>query len=288
MPHKVTESDPTIAKARPVTALPRPLHGGGPVIAARSPSEFVAETLRETSTRRLTGSLVTGLLDVVLVGMVGLIRRSRQSGEREQELLAELVQARRGLHRMEERDHELRNAVESVRVLVSLLSEADGVDAEDGRRVSLVTQAELCRIGRLLEKGAEPGPLEDYVLRPVVEAAVLAHGDGMDVEIDVPAHLVVRGCPSTVTHVVSNLLSNSRRYAAGSGVRVRARGDGEGITLEVADDGARPGTTSWPGGVGIGLSICRRLLRAEDGRVEAPEDRPDGGCTVRVALKAAS
>ena len=78
---------------------------------------------------------------------------------------------------------------------------------------------------------------------------------------------------------------------------VRTAADGRGaVTVEVSDTGPgisdeiaarlfQPFVTSKPGGMGIGLSISRRIVEAHGGELSASRNA-DGGATFRFSLPA--
>src|SRR3712207_431498 len=61
--------------------------------------------------RRRTGGVLASLFDVASGAAGRRLRAGLRQEDREEELLAELARVRRGLRTIEERDHELRNAV---------------------------------------------------------------------------------------------------------------------------------------------------------------------------------
>jgi signal transduction histidine kinase len=115
-------------------------------------------------------------------------------------------------------------------------------------------------------------------------------------------HLSARADRGRLTQVVDNLLSNAVRYTAeGTTVSVEVQGDGESVTLSVADEG--PGLTEDQrvkvferfyridpsrsralGGSGIGLAIAKALVGLMDGRIWAESEGPGRGATFRVVL----
>ena len=123
---------------------------------------------------------------------------------------------------------------------------------------------------------------------------------GATIDLDVPAGLRARGSAETLTQVVTNLLVNCSRHAAGSPVRVSAseitgsvlvlvRDRGPGIDAgqehAVLDRGRRSAVT---GGRGLGLGISRDLMRARGGdlRIGRPADGP--GCLAVLELPVAT
>ncbi|HUY83319.1 MAG TPA: ATP-binding protein, partial [Steroidobacteraceae bacterium] len=99
--------------------------------------------------------------------------------------------------------------------------------------------------------------------------------------------------------VIVNLLDNVAKYTSpGTRVQVSAIRDGDVVRMFIDDDG--PGLP--PGdparlfdkfqrgtaegtvvGVGLGLAICRAIIRAHGGQIEA-HHRPEGGARVEFTL----
>lgn len=98
--------------------------------------------------------------------------------------------------------------------------------------------------------------------------------------------------------LVTNLLENALKYTpAGTPVEIAAEAEGDEVRLEVRDRG--PGLT--PGeedrifekfyrgspqsarGAGLGLAICRAIVQAHEGSIQA-FNRPGGGAVFRVML----
>jgi two-component system, LuxR family, sensor kinase FixL len=67
------------------------------------------------------------------------------------------------------------------------------------------------------------------------------------------------------------------------GVEVAVADTGPGLADEVAAQLFQPFVTTKPGGMGIGLSICRSIIDAHGGRIWA-EPTPGGGATFRLIL----
>lgn len=125
---------------------------------------------------------------------------------------------------------------------------------------------------------------------------------GRPVLRDLPADLpTIRLDPSLLDRVLENVLENAMKYSAPDGtVRVAARREGAEMLLAIEDDG--PGippqdlprifdaffraarTDSIVAGSGLGLSICRGLVRAMGGRIAA-ESPVAGGRGTRIALR---
>src|SRR6195256_373938 len=102
----------------------------------------------------------------------------------------------------------------------------------------------------------------------------------------------VRGDRIQLQQVLLNLITNAiDSMAARDGTRVlsvRSEADaGGGVIVSVADTGTGPGShqlerifnplvTTKSDGMGMGLSICRSIIEAHDGRLWAPPNKPEG------------
>ncbi len=146
---------------------------------------------------------------------------------------------------------------------------------------------------------APPGAVD---LPSVVEQvmALYVAGEG---PVRFAAHLdselpPVQARPDELKEVFVNLLENARAaLPAGGAVRIGARVEGDGVVVEVDDDGTgmppevlarvfEPHFSTRSTGTGLGLAIVRRLVESWGGWVEA-ESEPDRGTKVRVHLRTA-
>jgi signal transduction histidine kinase len=196
--------------------------------------------------------------------------------------------------------HELRNPLTPIRYATRLLE--PGVPpqmADDARKM---IDRQLAQMARLLDdlldasrvtRGVFEIRRERLDLREIIESAVasampLAKAAHQEVAVSVPAEpLSVTGDAVRLTQILGNLLHNATKYTpAGGHIAVDASPEGEEVIVTVKDDGVgiaeealltvfelfvqleAPGTRS-AGGLGIGLSLARDLVRLHGGSIEA-------------------
>jgi signal transduction histidine kinase len=196
--------------------------------------------------------------------------------------------------------HELRSPLTSLRATTSLL-EMDPSAIEDPERRTLLLErvqrqvSRLTRLGEQLIDSVRLSSVEPPLERAPMDLAALCREvidelpDGSRVMLE--SESAVRGTWDALRleQVLSNLLSNAMRYSQ-EAVRVRLRGDGKTVTLEVIDRGigippveidhlfmpffrASNAPTHSKGGLGLGLHIAHEIVR-----------RHGGTLTVRSAL----
>jgi signal transduction histidine kinase len=194
--------------------------------------------------------------------------------------------------------HEFKTPLAGINGAVELLQDHEDMEPErrrrfldniaaDGRRLSaLVTR--LMDLARADMARPEAGLSVD--LRPPLLKAIDACSPDLKIDLDLPADLPPVAAPgATLEVVVSTMLENSRQAGA-SVVRIAARMAGETVILSISDDG--PGVTPADhqrifepffttrrseGGAGLGLSIARALLAANQATLDLV---PSGGGAV--------
>jgi len=233
------------------------------------------------------------------------IERLRLAAEaREQALRAQAEELRSSL--LSTVSHDLRTPLAIILGMATGLRESakpDQIESLD----TIVDEAG--RLGRILnnllaitrvESGAEVRrewvPVEELVGSALGRAEeTLA---GRDVKIEVEPEAAVQVDPILVEQVLLNLLENAAKHTpAGTPVEIHAERKDGGVVMEVSDRG--PGLPPGPptqvfekffrgkdvraAGAGLGLAVCRGIVVAHGGTIEA-QPRDGGGATFRVWL----
>lgn len=127
------------------------------------------------------------------------------------------------------------------------------------------------------------------------EAAVR---EGCTVTVSGAPGLVGRWDPLRIEQVITNLLSNAIRYAAGTPISISVAREGEGAVVTIEDRG--PGIPQEDrervferfergfsmrnyGGMGVGLYVTRQIVERHGGTIEA-ENAPGGGARMTIHL----
>jgi signal transduction histidine kinase len=245
-----------------------------------------------------------------LAEQVGAIIERLQQSQREAlraEQLAAVGQMAAGMA------HELRNPLMAMKILVQAAGDVGPPALLEGRDLD-VLEEEITRLERLVQTFldfARP-PLPEkraFALQPLLGqvmdlVSARAGQQGVRLQCDLPAEpVVVRADPGQVRQVVLNLVLNALDAvpAGGTvGLQVAAPAPGDDrLALRVADTGCglpgdlgehifEPFVSTKETGLGLGLSICKRILETHGGGIEAA-NRPGGGAvfTVRLPLGAA-
>lgn len=212
--------------------------------------------------------------------------------------------------------HELRTPVAVLRGEIEALQ--DGIRPLNADALASL-QAEVQRLATLVDDlyelaRSDAGALS-YRYAPVALGPLLAQRvqrqqhrfaqQGLTLTLDAMTadaeHATVQADEGRLQQLLDNLLANSLRYTDAPGqVRLALTSTDTGLTLTVQD--SAPGVPPYllprlferlfrvetsrsrdSGGAGLGLAICRNIVLAHGGRIEA-EASPLGGVTVRVNL----
>jgi signal transduction histidine kinase len=203
----------------------------------------------------------------------------------------------------------IRNAVEVIRRLAppdpKLTMARDVVD----RQVSLLARLveELLDVSRIsqgkIALKREPVELSRIVSHSVETARPLIDARAQTLSVSVPpAPVWLSADFARLSQVVANLLNNAAKYT-GEGGRIELTADaGEGeATISVRDNGTGIETALLPkvfdlfvqgdraldrgqGGLGIGLTLVKRLVELHDGSVAVASEGPNRGSTFTVTL----
>ena len=238
----------------------------------------------------------------------------------EDELRAKVAQLRELDRRKDEflamLGHELRNPLAPVTTAIqlALLRQDDPGKVQRSleiidRQVRTMTRLidDLLDVSRIT-RGTVELREESVLLRTVVEAAIetsrpLIDERGHRVTVDLPAAPTrLFGDPARLEQVLANLLNNAAKYTEmGGHIHLAARVEGETLTLSVKDNGAGMPTdlsqrvfdlfVQGPdsparshGGLGIGLTLVRRLVELHEGSVSVTSDGPGKGSEFIVTL----
>ena len=193
--------------------------------------------------------------------------------------------------------HDLRTPLTRMKLQLELLGDREGAAELKGD----VEEMEYMLEGYLAfargEGSETPTPTSlTALLGDVVAQARRKGGDAIDLHTEGEITVPVR--PAAMKRCVTNLVDNALRYADHVSVRAGRRGDaveitidddGPGIPEDRRDDVFKPffrlesSRNPVTGGVGLGLTIARDVLRGHGGDIELGNS-PSGGLRARLRL----
>jgi two-component system sensor histidine kinase KdpD len=208
--------------------------------------------------------------------------------------------------------HDLRTPLASITGAASTLrQQGERLPAETRHELLESISEEAERLGRLVsnlldmtrfESGGVELRRDLYPLEEIAGAALQrldGQLQGRDVTVQLPDNLALVYVDDVlVGQVFTNLLENAAKYTPpGSPIEIAAREQGQAVQVEVRDHG--PGfksgeeerifekfyrsRTGGARGAGLGLAICRAVVEAHGGSIEA-WNHPQGGAVFRFRL----
>lgn len=202
--------------------------------------------------------------------------------------------------------HEVRNPLMAIKLLVQAAGERDGsLPSRDLRILEDEIQRLEAIVSGFLDFARPPRPDPQPVnVRGLVEQVVenfRARAEVQGVTLTLVADSEVHGVadPNQLRQVVYNLLFNALEVQpngghirvllapgkdGNSGVVLRVEDGGPGLPPELGDRVFEPFVSTKETGVGLGLSVCRRIAESHGGTLTA-ESRPDGA-TFTLSLPA--
>ncbi len=254
---------------------------------------------------------------VVVVGTTGILVAAIVASQRRQVVVDELridalerADRQRGAL-LRSVSHDLRTPLATIRAVATDLSsevpfpahtrhELLGLVVDEAERLDRIV-ANLLSLSRI-EAGSFMPDRQAVDVGELVDAAVSRLRrvlKNVRLEIDLQPDLPLVDLDySQFDQVLSNLLENAVRHSPEGGVvRVEARARPDTFELQVIDQGRgfdpdvqdrvfEPfGKATGSGSSGVGLAICRAIVQAHDGTIEASNSPAGGACvTVRVPL----
>lgn len=169
--------------------------------------------------------------------------------------------------------------------------------------VRLTTLVEtLMDVARLstgrLELKPEPMDMAKMVSEVLERHQASAMNAGCEVSARLEPGVTGTWDPLRVEQVITNLLSNAFKYAAGTPVRILLASEGRDAVLEVIDGGPgippealsrifdrfeRASSSGHSGGLGLGLFVTREIVVAHGGSISA-RNPPGGGAAFTIRL----
>jgi len=216
--------------------------------------------------------------------------------------------------------HELRNPLAPIRSAVEVLRRTGPPDPALARHREIIDR-QVRHLARLIDDLMDVSRitrnrLELHPARVPIDQVVMAAVENCRTEIDAGRHalrvelppqpLWVLGDEVRLVQIVLNLLANAAKYSPpGTPIAVEVRRDGDAVLVRVRDEGigiapeqlprvfdlfyqVDGGSSRAQGGLGIGLSLVRRLAELHGGSVEAHSEGVGRGSEFRVRLPLAA
>ncbi|BDT58762.1 hypothetical protein MasN3_22560 [Massilia varians] len=210
--------------------------------------------------------------------------------------------------------HELRNPLSAISSASSLIGMA-GANAETVSRAKQIIQRQSQHLSRIVDDlldlsramsgkillSRKPIDLSNLVSGCLETLRATGRSAGYRISVDLAPNWV-DGDPTRLEQITTNLLDNALKYTpAGGGIDVGVAQSGQDVVLTVRDTGVGIPEELLPhvfdvfvqgaisidrsqGGLGIGLSLVRRLVELHGGSVSAHSDGSGSGSTFMIRL----
>ncbi|HUO67050.1 MAG TPA: ATP-binding protein, partial [Gammaproteobacteria bacterium] len=212
--------------------------------------------------------------------------------------------------------HELRNPLAPLRNAAEVLSRSTSPDGERTRTLVEIVQRQVSNLSRLVDDLLDVSRITQGRIELRRRSVQLTEVIGHALEIVDPlfrerkhrvlvtghAPLRVNGDGERLVQCVANVLTNAAKYTdRGGRIEVGLRTDGTEAVITIKDDGAGIAPNLLPhvfdlfvqstrtldrsqGGLGIGLSVVKRLVEMHGGRVLAASEGVGRGATFEIRL----
>jgi PAS domain S-box-containing protein len=213
--------------------------------------------------------------------------------------------------------HELRNPLAAVRNAVA----AARIDEPRRERALDIAQRQTDQLARLIDDlldvaritqgritlRKEVVSLGDVLERALEATRALVEGQGHTIDVSFASGDVrVEADPVRLEQVLVNLLTNAAKYTEPGGrIDVRVEGEGAAVRVRIRDSGMGIRPEMLPrvfdlfaqgdraldrgeGGLGVGLTVVRRLVELHGWRIDAHSDGPGRGAEFTIRLPAVS
>ena len=212
--------------------------------------------------------------------------------------------------------HELRNPLAPLRTAIALMQKTGLRDEKDQDLVGLM-QRQVQHMTRIVDDLLEVSRItqghitlkrEAIFVGSAVYGAVEAVADMVEnrqqrLEVSVPTGMTwVYGDATRLSQVLVNILNNASKYTPEGGrIAASVRADDDLVTITIEDSGMGISADLLPnvfelfsqgertldrsnGGLGIGLSLVKKLVEMHDGKISVQSPGPGMGTTVTVRL----
>lgn len=206
--------------------------------------------------------------------------------------------------------HEVRNPLGSLELFAGLLADSglEGERAEwvehvqAGLRTLAATVNNVLHFYRVPRPNFAPVDVGELLEWARTFCAPVARQSGVTLSSQHEVSgILIEGDRHCLEQVLLNLVLNSVRALAGTGwiqLSGHLAGSGSSVKLAVADNGPgisrenlpklfHAGFTSHPGGAGLGLAVCRRIVEQHRGSIQA-ESAPAGGASFTLTFPVSS
>jgi signal transduction histidine kinase len=210
--------------------------------------------------------------------------------------------------------HELRNPLSAISAALEVLQGIGG-NGPAAERARTIIGRQTRNLSRLVDDLLEvarvitgkvvlaevPLELADAAQRCIVLLAPRAEGRQIELEVEGGPHWI-HGDPVRIEQIVTNVLSNAIKYTGDDAViHVKLAAEDSDTVLSVTDDGLGIAPDLLPqifepfvqgertldrsqGGLGVGLTLVRRLVELHGGSVRACSEGPGRGSTFIIRL----